>query len=437
MPKTHVLISTTSCKRSALLMRMYQSMLRWFDFGERSEFELSFLVVDDNSPSDELDLFEQSYPFCRLLRKRPDERGHARSMNMILDIAAELGTTFLLHIEDDMEFVSKVSLPQLVGMMLHGKAAFAQILLNQDYSETGMGLGSGADREVFCAGQRLIRHNHVPGNPGHEYWPGFSLRPGIISLAAIAETGRFTDALMFERNYADKFYSLGFRVAFLPGFCHLHTGRLTTEQDKLNSYDMNGSEQYRIKIPCWQIGDRDSTQPGFEMFESDQNLQCWENHSRLWSHLLTTHGNLWLVRETGAEPLPGSAYPGSIAGYDFDVLQLCFKVKPGAEALLAALPWTPLFWPGVEYAAKISESSGSAYLITRKGCSKLLRAFEIKPPKAGDETWLQQAAIDNPSGAKLSIAYAWPMLYRKEPELRSKLSDSGSGSNFLIQAKSS
>lgn len=427
-------------------MRMYQSMLKHFDFGNRNDFELNFLVVDDNSLENEIALFARQFPFAKIIRKSPQERGHARSMNLILDYANTMDANYLLHIEDDMEFVKNVSLPTLLLMMRQN--IFQQILLNQDFAETGHEARFSQGREMIVANELVVRHNHVPGNleygfgvaTGHEYWPGFSLRPGITCISALKQAGRFEDGPYFENKFSHKFHALGHRVAFLPGFVHIHTGALTSEQCD-NAYDMNGSGQFKSELPIWCINLDRSPERWAKIKQHHPNVNrwvaidgethimtqtekhllrnndyfwrrgivgAWLSHVGLWKHLLNTHGNMWLVLEDDAVPTYSQEQMDHVKKQGFDLMFLHFLPRHNVNLNLPS----PVFWPNADFAINLSLGSAAAYLITRKGICKLLRQLDCEGPVNAVDTWLQlMAGRSNSAGGRFNLTYAWPMLY--------------------------
>ncbi len=446
-----ILISTTSCKRIKLLTEMFESLLEHFEFGPEIN-NCKFFVVDDNSETKELDDYENQFPFVELHRKGQHDKGHSKSMNIIRDKAIECFAEYLIHIEDDMKFVSTVSIPELLERMkiINVENNFCQILFNQDYSETGLDYRVSKNRLVNFKGFDFVLHNHENQKlekeqpSGHEYWPGFSLRPSIISVEALKKTGAFHNVAHFEREYADRMYSLGYRSIFLPGHVHLHTGKLTSQSHLQNAYSLNNTGQFVFDLPVWVIN-LDKCQDRLakmklafpnlnrlvaidgathimskeerELFKNnDYNYRrgiigCWLSHIKLWKTLLTTAHNTWLVLEDDAIMIGSQDQINKLANVSgYDVCLLYFT--PWNKNIdMSTLP-SPIFWPSVSYSLSMSMGGTVAYLITRAGVHKLLRELVCNPPVNAVDTWIQKLCGKNNSfGGSIGITYSNPMLF--------------------------
>ncbi len=181
------------------------------------------LVVDDSSSSEDRAAMRSRYPGFRFLLKRPDESGHCRSMNAILD---EVRTSRVLHIEDDWLFphpfyladilrildlddrivqVLMCGRPGLRPQVASGGEVWLGYVYNPDHRLRTESLSAMEDRLLSMMGKKALD----PGRPRSDHgwwWPGFSLNPGVFELDVLRErVGRFREDLPsgdFEADYA-------------------------------------------------------------------------------------------------------------------------------------------------------------------------------------------------------------------------------------------
>jgi hypothetical protein len=138
-------LTITTCKRIDLFKRTMDSFINCC-----SDILLidEFICIDDNSSDEDRETMKKLYPFFKFILKRPDDKGHVKSMNMIVDIVK---TKYLLHMEDDWLFTYKYDFitkameifnqPTLIPLdeipskqnIQHKK--IAQVLFNRNYNE--------------------------------------------------------------------------------------------------------------------------------------------------------------------------------------------------------------------------------------------------------------------------------------------------------------
>ena len=98
---TNIILTMTSCKRLNLFKQTVNSILHtWNDI----QLVDKWIVVDDNSSSEDRSEMINTYPFIEYIMKNESEKGHLQSMNKIYDILHSNNSAYWIHIEDDFLF---------------------------------------------------------------------------------------------------------------------------------------------------------------------------------------------------------------------------------------------------------------------------------------------------------------------------------------------
>lgn len=253
-----VTVTVTSCKRLPLFIRTMDSFLRCCV--DKSIIK-EFVCFDDNSCDDDRMVMTELFPFMRFTFKTADDRGHARSMQLIGEYVSKdesqdnkSNTPFVFHLEDDWLFINRLSLSDLIEIMKDNQST-KQVCLNRNYMET-------PDKPVNGGIERFTRGNlryflHEYNNPEEtsndksrgdvglrcDYWPHFSLTPSLIDSSIFKEI-RFANEPSFERKFAEEYSKRGWKTAFHQEVNTRHIGRLIGERDKQNAYELNNVQQF-------------------------------------------------------------------------------------------------------------------------------------------------------------------------------------------------
>lgn len=240
-----VTLTMTTCKRLDLFMRTVDSLISKC---EDIDLISRWVVVDDGSSSEDIETMRSRYPFIEFVVKHECDKGHARSMNIILDT---LNTPFVFHVEDDWEFVYQRRYVTECLDVLASSNILGQCLVNMNYAETENDFKiHGGTVKKTLGGANYIEHTYIEGGSGCTYWPHFSLRPGMSRVEALKRVGRFSEKVAaFEHEYASRYMRMGYRTAFLPNINSMHIGRLTSERHLAhvglkNAYDLNLTVQF-------------------------------------------------------------------------------------------------------------------------------------------------------------------------------------------------
>lgn len=255
----------TTCKRLDLFRKTVNSFIECcLDLTYISIDK--WLVIDDNSSEEDRLEMKKLYPFMTFIFKTPSQKGHARSINLLL---RNVKTPYIFHLEDDWQFYHKDYFLTHLLQVINEDESYKQVLLNNMYSET-------PDQEYLVGGIQkttiatpclnYIIHEYVTDEkdkqdfntkwgfkPNCSYWPHFSFRPGITDMSIFKTLGDFKeDVWHFEMNFAHEYVKQGYLTCFLPGMVCKHTGKLTHDKDGINAYVLNNEVQfYGEKILTW------------------------------------------------------------------------------------------------------------------------------------------------------------------------------------------
>lgn len=258
---TSICFSITSCKRLELFQRTINSFLgACMDANLISEW----ICVDDNSPKEERDEMMRLYPFFNFILKGEDQKGHAKSMNIIREKAV-MKHDYLFHIEDDWSFIQRKPIISSLLEIIEEKEEYKQVVVNRNYAEEAtvefLNLTGGFGRRTK-SGKRYVEHEYYPKgsegesdfykrNPGARsscYWPHFSLNPSLIDVSMFNNVGGFDEnARHFEMEFSDRYAKLGYKTCFLDDIYCTHIGKKNRErgdENLKNAYELNETIQF-------------------------------------------------------------------------------------------------------------------------------------------------------------------------------------------------
>jgi GR25 family glycosyltransferase involved in LPS biosynthesis len=273
-------LTVTSCKRLELFCRTINSFLN--HCRDITLFD-RFICIDDNSSAEDRAEMLKLYPFFDFYFKTKEEKGHAQSMNILLELMKHQkkpthsvlpmsdevfktsGTVathvkYVFHLEDDWEFIRRDFYLAKATNILGADYRIGQVLLNHNYAETLQDKDiAGGHKRMTGSGTVFIEHEYCPDDQtknvflqrwGHyqkqcNYWPHWSLRPGLNKACVFDEVGSFTaTAAHFENEYAYRYTTQKKITVFFPDISCLHIGKLTSEKNGLNAYALNAEKQF-------------------------------------------------------------------------------------------------------------------------------------------------------------------------------------------------
>lgn len=238
-------VTMTTCNRLQLFIKTVQSFLVCC-----SDLDVigEWIVVDDNSSKDDRAMMVEMFPWMTFIMKTPEQRGHAKSMNMLRDyVLTKSSIKYIIHLEDDWKFMCKLDLLSRSECILDDDPLIGQVLFNLNYAETQDDIHIGG--KLQGANKTLrIEHSYKTffgKNNAVEFWPHFSLRPNIIRKDVWLRVGEFEEGVKhFEMSYAYRYITDGWKTAFLPTISCIHTGRLCGDEGD-NAYSLNGQTQFQ------------------------------------------------------------------------------------------------------------------------------------------------------------------------------------------------
>ncbi len=264
-----VIVTMTTCKRYDLFSQTINSFINCcMDWNLISDF----IIIDDNSSLRDRELMKEQYPFIKFIFKTIEQKGHAKSMNMLLDEISKYPkeVKYIFHLEDDWRFFIKdYYLTKLISVLeendFSSHKSYGQCLLNKCYGEdlqTFPTLGGGY-RRYTKNNLRYYIHEYATGEALHNihaqlatlgfsncvYWPHYSLRVGITKREVFSKVGKYNENTEhFEREYAYR-YIEHYLTTYLDNLYCTHIGRRTYERDseKINAYDLNNQAQFGEK----------------------------------------------------------------------------------------------------------------------------------------------------------------------------------------------
>lgn len=242
MKSPKIMITMTTCKRFDLFQQTVNSITNtWTDI-DMIDY---WFCVDDNSSQEDRNQMKRKYNWIDYYMKGPKEKGHRKSMNIIWDKLNELRPTYWIHMEDDFRFHHKMNYIKTGIKYLENN--IKQVLFNRNYGEQIKDY-SISGHAAHSTTQEIVLHDHKNGSfsyPNCHYWTDYSFRPSIIKVDAILELGNYDSAnQFFEKDYADRWYSAGFRSAFFNRITCEHIGKLTSDKKGENAYTMNDESQF-------------------------------------------------------------------------------------------------------------------------------------------------------------------------------------------------
>jgi GR25 family glycosyltransferase involved in LPS biosynthesis len=259
-----ITLTMTTCKRFDLFTQTVNSFLNCcLDINLVSEF----FVVDDNSSENDRKRMKELYPFINFYFKNENEKGHAKSLNIIHTKYCNentIVTPYIFHLEDDWKFFEKRNYLTECLEVINSNSSYGQCLINKNYFESYKhDFTVGGILKTNENGISYIHHEFTENEEQKQqflqkygsgnqvaYWPHFSLRPSLLRVDMLRKIGQFSSTPNhFEREYAERYFNAGYRSAMLNGYYSLHIGRLTSERwdsDKPNAYQLNQTAQFGV-----------------------------------------------------------------------------------------------------------------------------------------------------------------------------------------------
>ena len=201
--KRDITFVSTTCKRLNLFIKTMDSFLH---FCQDIHIIDKWLCIDDNSSEEDRIVMKEKYPFFEFILKTPEERGHAKSLNIMLE---QVKTTHILLLEDDWLSSKPFHIEPYIDFLKEN--SYDQILFKKFYENFFPQIKTINNEPVFeykyspfHPGKNTLEINYKNSYERYEeefevykrypdprekgfYYPGFSLNPGIFVLDKIRE----------------------------------------------------------------------------------------------------------------------------------------------------------------------------------------------------------------------------------------------------------
>lgn len=207
-----LIFTVTTCKRWKYFKH---TMTKFLIFCKDIELIDKWVCIDDNSSEEERIKMKKKFPFFEFIFKNIEEKGHAKSMNILWD---KIDSTYIFHFEDDWEcnypfyvksfldFVKQKKLEQLIFRKIsRGKDEIFDVIGNRKIFKYKYNPNHPIKPQVNKQYDQENDYFFEENNDGW-WWPGFTLNPSIINIKLFKENiGYFNEKIkqeLFEYDYA-------------------------------------------------------------------------------------------------------------------------------------------------------------------------------------------------------------------------------------------
>lgn len=253
--KPVITLTITTCKRLPLFIQTMESFMRSC---VDKHLIKEFICVDDNSSDEDRKVMRERFPFFRYIFKGPEDKGHAKSMQIITKEA--VNTPYIFHMEDDWLFLNPISLSDLIEIMIESdKFGVKQVCINRNYMEVPERRIVGGEEKYTRGNLRYFIHEHAKTYEDQikfnikygyhhscSYWPHYTLQPNLVNTIIFNEI-KYEEVKHFERVFANRYEAKGWKTAFHQEINCRHIGRLICEAGqpgKKNAYELNDVAQF-------------------------------------------------------------------------------------------------------------------------------------------------------------------------------------------------
>lgn len=219
----------TTCKRLDLFCETIDKLLFYC---QDLYLIRKWICIDDNSSEKDRKEMRKRYPFFHFIMKTPEQKGHARSLNIILELVK---TKYVFFFEDDWRCNMNFSIAPYVDFLetfnrdqiiFHGRSEKdgypkLAMLHNKDIYGYCYNPTHPAKKETKLQYyyERFEKEFQVKGEKVGFFYPGFSLNPSIFNMDKIRsnnlqfrEEPEYHDC--FELYFAFQCLQKGFQTSF-------------------------------------------------------------------------------------------------------------------------------------------------------------------------------------------------------------------------------
>ena len=273
----------TTCKRLQFFIETMDKLI----FHCQDLFLIKrWVCVDDNSSEEDREIMKKEYPFFDFIMKTPEQRGHAKSLNMVLDT---IKTKYVFFFEDDwrcninfsilpyLEFLETFDTDQII---FHGR--------DEKDGHQKLAMLNNKDIYKYCYNPNHPSKKVTTLCPYYEqfekefkcksdnvgyFYPGFSLNPSIFNIEKIRNHNlHFSEDLenknSFEIRFAFQCLSIGFKTSFSNILiCHI---------GDISSYILNNTWR------CFDLYSYNKKGVDYNFVECGSNPEWFVNNFPTW-----------------------------------------------------------------------------------------------------------------------------------------------------------
>jgi tetratricopeptide (TPR) repeat protein len=243
----NITFTITSCKRlNKFIDTMNNLLLKCEDLHIIDRW----LCIDDNSKSQDIDVMKTEYPFLEIITKNEKDKGHAKSMNQIMDLVK---TDYVMHFEDDwlckeyfkisgvfqilkLNICDQIILKQCYGVHLKIPDISIEEIYNYVYNPDNQYKPDHHieyEKSIGMSSCKKLNNNNW-------WWPGFTLNPSLFNITKFKENvGIFKENIdhgQFEYDYSLRSYKENMKICFIKN--------QITHIGDISSYDLNGTGRF-------------------------------------------------------------------------------------------------------------------------------------------------------------------------------------------------
>jgi hypothetical protein len=273
----------TTCKRLQFFIETMDKLI----FHCQDLFLIKrWICVDDNSSEEDREIMKKQYPFFDFIMKTPEQRGHAKSLNIVLDA---IKTKYVFFFEDDwrcninfsilpyLEFLEAFDTDQII---FHGR--------DEKDGHQKLAMLNNKDIYKYCYNPNHPSKKVTKLCPYYEqfekefkcksenvgyFYPGFSLNPSIFNIEKIHNHNlHFSEDLenknSFEIRFAFECLSIGFKTSFSNILiCHI---------GDISSYILNNTSR------CFDVYSYNKRGVDYNFVECGSNPEWFVNTFPTW-----------------------------------------------------------------------------------------------------------------------------------------------------------
>lgn len=251
--KLDVTFTITTCKRlDHFIITMDDFLSKCSDHYLIKEW----ICIDDNSDEKDIAIMKKKYPFFRFIIKDISEKGHAKSMNILMN---SVKTKYVIQYEDDWKLENNINIMDLYNFIIkdnilqikllnehetpqyNNSQEFTQIKKYNPLNGNNLSLSVYSDLLEISKKYNTEIYNKLckkEYNKDPYWWPGFTLNPSMYNMEILRKIGPFDIKKEFEYLYGVKVYYSDYPVFVYTKCRCLHLGT------DVSAYDLNGEHRY-------------------------------------------------------------------------------------------------------------------------------------------------------------------------------------------------